>query len=127
MAKGESIVGKLNLDFAKRYVGESVFKQAINYLEDDPDTNIPRLIRVAQKITPVKHHKELAGTLLEMYEENPSIHNYFNGIFHEIDRGVRDRLMCNFVVNTMLLSPSRRKQVEEQTGTHVPITLSNNI
>ena len=123
MAKGNSIVDKLNFDFAKRYVGESVFKQVLNYLEGDPDTNIPRLIKVAQKITPIEHHKELAGTLLKMYEENPAIRKYFNTIFNEIDRGMRDRLMCNFVVNTMLLSPSRREQVEKETGIHVPITL----
>lgn len=123
MAKGKGIKGKLNLDFAKRYIGEGVFKQVLNYLEGDPDANIPRLIKTFQKITPIEHHKELAGNLLKMYEENPSIRRYFNSIFNEIDRGVRDRLLCNFVLNTLLLSPSRRKQIEEEKGIHVPITL----
>ncbi|MGB4505174.1 MAG: radical SAM protein, partial [Syntrophaceticus sp.] len=102
---------------------EGVFKQVLNYLEGDPDANIPRLIKTFQKITPIEHHKELAGNLLKMYEENPSIRRYFNSIFNEIDRGVRDRLLCNFVLNTLLLSPSRRKQIEEEKGIHVPITL----
>jgi MoaA/NifB/PqqE/SkfB family radical SAM enzyme len=123
MAKGKSIASKLNFGFAKRYIGESVFKQILNYLEGDPEANIPRLIKIFQKITPIEHHKKLAGNLLKMYQENPSIRKYFNSIFQEIDRGVRDRLVCNFVINTLLLSPSRRKQVEEKTGIHVPITL----
>jgi len=123
MAKGKSIASKLNLGFAKRYVGESVFKQILNYLEGDPEANIPRLIKIFQRITPIEHHKELADTLLKMYQENPSIRKYFNSIFQEIDRGVRDRLVCNFVINTLLLSPSRRKHVADKTGIHVPITL----
>jgi len=123
LARGKSLIGNLNFDFAKRYVGDAILKQILNYLEGDPDTNIPRLLKTFQKITPIDHHKQLAENLRKIYEENPFIRNYFNSIFHEIDRGVRDRLICNFVVNTMLLSPSRRKQVEEETGLHVPFTM----
>lgn len=114
---------KLNWSFAKRYVGEGVLKQLLNYLEGNPDVNIPRLFKILETITPIPLHREMIRNVRNFYEQNPATRTYFNSIFKEIDRGVRNRLMSNFVVNTLLLSTSRRKQVETEEGIHIPYTI----
>jgi MoaA/NifB/PqqE/SkfB family radical SAM enzyme len=110
-------------DFAKRYVGESLLKTVFNYVEGDPNNNIPRLLSVLEKITPLPEHKEYIRYVLTTYQNNPAMRTYFNNIFTEIDHGVRERLLCNAVINTMLLSHPRRREVEEKTGVHVPYTI----
>ncbi|AFV11192.1 Fe-S oxidoreductase [Thermacetogenium phaeum DSM 12270] len=119
----ETTGSKLNFSFAKRYIGESVLRQLLNYLEGNPDTNIPRLFRILETIAPFPHYREMLRNVRNYYEQNPAIRTYFNSIFNEIDREVRNKLMCNFVINTMMLSASRRKQVEKEEGIHIPYTI----
>ena len=80
-------------DFAKRYVGESLLKTVFNYVEGDPNNNIPRLLSVLEKITPLPEHKEYIRYVLTTYQNNPAMRTYFNNIFTEIDHGVRERLL----------------------------------
>jgi hypothetical protein len=60
---------KLNWDFAKRYVGESLLRTAFNYVEGDPNNNIPRLLSVLEKITPLPEHKEYIRYVLTTYQQ----------------------------------------------------------
>jgi len=114
---------KLNWDYAKRYAGEKLLEQVLKYLEGDPDTNIPRLLKVMETLAYLPPHKEMVRNIRFTYESNPAIRTYFNRLFTETDRGVRNRLMCNFVVNSLLLSFQHRKQVEEKEILHVPYTI----
>jgi len=114
---------KFNWDFAKRFVGESLLSAVFNYVEGDPDTNIPRLLGVFEKITPIPEHKEYIRFVTTNYQNNPAVRNFFNKIFTEIDRNVRDRLLCSAIINTMLLSHPRRREIEAKTGVHVPYTI----
>ncbi len=114
---------KLNWDYAKRYAAEKLLEQVLKYLEGDPDTNIPRLLKVMETLAYLPVHKEMVRNIRYNYENNTALRTYFNRMFTEIDRGMRHRLMCNFVVNSLLLSFQHRKQVEEKEGIHVPYTI----
>ncbi len=114
---------KLNWDYAKRYAAEKLLEQVLKYLEGDPDTNIPRLLKVMETLAYLPVHKDTVRNIRYNYENNTALRTYFNRMFTETDRGMRHRLMCNFVVNSLLLSFQHRKQVEEKEGIHVPYTI----
>ena len=115
---------KLNLDLAKRYVSEQVVRQILNYLEGNPDQNIVRMFKMIEAL-PVKisgGFKKVPHDMRMSYEQNPVYRTYFNSIFTDLDRNVRNRLVSNFLVNTMILSQARRDQVEAKEKIIVPMT-----
>lgn len=114
---------RIDWSFAKRYVEEKILTQTLNYLEGNPETNIPRLFKALETMTPVPLHRQMVRNVRGFYEQNPALRTYFNRIFSDIDRDMRNRLLCDFVVNSLMLSSARRKQVEENEGIHVPYTI----
>ena len=113
----------LNLEFAKRFVGEKLLEQILNYLEGDPQANIPRFLQVLELLTRDPNYKEQIRKLKGVYENDPVVHEYLNKMFSEVDRGMRHKMVCNVVVNSLLVGAVRRKQVEEKEGVHVPFTI----
>ena len=107
-------------NFAKRYVSEKVLTQTLNYLEGNPEKNIPRLTKIFEKMTPVPLHRQFVGNIRSFYEENPAIKTYMNSLFTDIDSSMRNKFVTNFVVNSLMLSSERRMQVEKEEKIHVP-------
>lgn len=118
----EEKASKFNFDSAKRYMQEKAIVQAMNYLEGDPENNIPKIVKMFQKLTPVPLHREFAGNIQGFYEDYPAIRTYINSIFTEIDRDVRNKMVTNFLLNSLALSSARRQQVQDEEGIHVPYT-----
>lgn len=113
----------VNWSFAKRYISEKILTQTLNYLEGDPEKNIPRLTKIFEKMTPVPLHRQFVGNIRNFYESNPAIRTYLNSLFTDIDSEMRNKFVTNFVVNSLMLSSERRMQVEEEEGIHVPYTI----
>jgi len=114
---------RLNLEFAKKFVGEKLLEQVLNYLEGDPKTNIPRFLQVLELLTRDPYHKEQIRKVKEVYENDAVVHEYLNKMFSEIDRGMRHKMVCNVVVNSLLVGAAWRKQAEEKEGIHIPFTI----
>ncbi|MGB4505242.1 MAG: radical SAM protein [Syntrophaceticus sp.] len=112
----------INFGFAKRYVEEKVLTQTMNYLEGNPEKNIPRLTKIFEKMTPVQLHRQFISNIRNFYEENDAIRTYMNSLFTDIDRDVRNKFVTNFVINSLMLSSERRQQVQEEEQIHVPYT-----
>ena len=118
----EENTSKFNFNSAKRYIQEKAITQAMNYLEDNPEKNIPKIVKMFQKMTPVPLHREFAGNIQGFYEDYPAIRTYINSLFTEVDRDVRNKMVTNFLLNSLALSSARRQQVQEEEGIHVPYT-----
>jgi MoaA/NifB/PqqE/SkfB family radical SAM enzyme len=116
---GENVSARLNWDAAKRYVGEAVVRQILNYLEGNPDQNIPHLFKVIEPLTPDAFQRKRTSDMRLAYENNPVYRAYFNGIFNDVDRDMRNRIVCNFVIN-MIITKARREQIEAREGIRLP-------
>ncbi len=119
----ENVVSKLNWDYAKSCLGAAVVRRILRYLEGNPDQNIPRLFKTIESLPLSPAQKKIPHDLRMSFENNPVYRKYFISIFTEIDRGVRDRLARNFLVNTMIASATRRDQVEAREGIVLPFTI----
>ena len=123
MSGENGVVGKLNWDTAKRYVGEQVVRQILNYLEGNPDQNIPRLFKVIEPLLKTPEQREQAREMRLAYENNPVMKAYFNSLFSDINREMRNKIICNFVVNSVLLGWPRRVQIKEKEHFAAPFTI----
>jgi len=116
---GENAAPKFNWDTAKRYVGERVIQQILHYLEGNPDQNIPRLFKVIEPLTPDPFQRKRTHDMRLIYENNPAYKTYFNGIFNDVDRDMRNRIICNFLI-MMINSKARREQITAKEGIMIP-------
>jgi MoaA/NifB/PqqE/SkfB family radical SAM enzyme len=93
-------------------------------LEGNPEQNIPRLFKMIESLpflTPSQ--KEMPRYMMMSFENNPVYRKYFTDLFTELDRGVRDRLACSFLVNSMIASAQRRNQIEARERIWLPFTI----
>ncbi len=121
--RGKEVLKRLNLEFAKRYASERLLQQVLNYLQGDPSTNIPRFLQGLELLTRNPDYREQIKKVKDTYEQDPVVRTYLNKLFTEIEPGVRNRLACNVVVNSLLVAAARRKQIEEEEDLHVPFTI----
>ena len=61
----------INFDFAKKFAVDQTLKQAMKYLEKDPEGNFPRLLKIAEKLVRRDNHKRGLQAVIERYESTP--------------------------------------------------------
>jgi len=93
----------INFNFAKKYVGEKILKETLNYLAKDPEKNVLKLASLLNKIAYTKVHKEQIAKLARGYNENPNTKKYINRVLTEINPSVRQRAGYNFAINNWLI------------------------
>jgi MoaA/NifB/PqqE/SkfB family radical SAM enzyme len=113
---------RLNLAYAKRFLGEKLLNQVLGYLEGNPATNIPRFLRLLEVVARAPGHRESIQNTLDAYQNDPVMRTYLDKMFSEINPGVRRRLVLNVILNAILLGRPRQIQVEQEEGVHVPFT-----
>jgi MoaA/NifB/PqqE/SkfB family radical SAM enzyme len=112
----------LNLDYAKKVLGEKMLEQVLRYIEGNPEANIPRLLRLLELAARAPGHRESIQNALDAYQNDPVIREYMNKLFLEIDPSVRKKMVCNTILNAILLGRPRQIQVEREESIHVPFT-----
>ncbi len=122
MSSGNS-AASLKWSYGKRYLGAAAIRQIMRYLENNPEQNIVRMFKVIEALPLSPEHKKVPHDLRMSYEQNPVYRTYFNSIFTDLDRNVRNRLVCNFLVNTLIASAARRDQVGAGEKIIVPFTI----
>jgi MoaA/NifB/PqqE/SkfB family radical SAM enzyme len=113
----------LNLDLAKSYLGEQAMRQILNYLGGNPEQNIPRLFKVFETLLKTPEQRQQARNMRLSYQSSPVMRAYYNGLFSGTDRGMRNKIICNYVVNSIVVGWPRREQVKEKERFAPPFTI----
>ena len=88
-------------------------EQVLHYLEKDPETNIPKIMKLIDTVTPKDWYvKQRAGFRQAIEEKN----NWYQLIMkvYELDPGVRQAFFRNFILNASLLGSARQGRGEPQ-------------
>ena len=105
----------------KETVGAFAVKQALSYLDKDPEKNLPKLLdwfdRFDRKDT-LKTQRELIREVVMDKENN--WHKLAMSLWEDIDPGVRNRFFENFIINGCLLGYQRQKEYREQYHCNIP-------
>lgn len=96
-------------------------KTALGYLDKDPEKNLPKLVDWFEKF-------DRKGTLKTEIEAIRSIigdkdNNWYKlimSLWTDIDKGVRNKLFENFIINGCLLGYQRQKENKEKYNCNVP-------
>lgn len=96
-------------------------KKALCYLENDPDTNIPKLLNWVDKMD---KENNLAGQRKAFHNviDNPDNNWYrlIRSIWTDIDPDVRKTFFENFIVHSVTIGGQRQEKYKETHGCNIP-------
>jgi MoaA/NifB/PqqE/SkfB family radical SAM enzyme len=112
----------INFNFAKKIAAEQIIKQALNYLEKDPEKNFIKVLELADKVARTdKHHEEIAA-IKSSYENNPAIKQYIQRL-SQVAPSYKNGMIMNFFVNSALMGIPRQFEIAKELGVSVPWTI----
>ncbi len=96
-------------------------KKALGYMEKDPEANLPKLMdwfdRFDVKGTLKKERKAIRHV---MEDKNSNWYKLLMSFWTEIDPGVRNRVLENFIINGSLLGYQKQVENKEKYNCNIP-------
>ncbi|HAP93300.1 MAG TPA: radical SAM protein [Desulfotomaculum sp.] len=111
---------EVNLEFAKRYVGEKILRELLNYLSKDPVSHMDRLLSLGKLLARREEHKRDVAEVEKAIASNPSVRQLAEGLLKETHPNVLQRLLYNWFVNSALMGVPRQRKLSETLGFNVP-------
>ena len=96
-----------------------VFSQAMDYLEKDPETNIPKLMDMVDKLMPTGWYASQRTAIRRAIEEKGNWYQLILKLY-ELDAGVRKTFFQNFILNASLFGGATQDETAAREGCNVP-------
>jgi len=93
--------------------------QALNYIEGNPEENIPKLMELVDKFTPEGWYATQRDAIRKVIEEK---NNWYQLILrlYELDPGVRRAFFQNFLFNASLKGGATQEEMKKKYGCNIP-------
>ena len=101
---------------------ETAVKAGLNYLESNPEKNIPKLMDLVDKMLPRNVYPEQRKMFRKAIEEKGNWYQLMMK-FYELDPGVRETFFQNFLINATLRGRAIGHKIEEEEDINVPWTI----
>ena len=99
-------------------------RQAIAYLNNDPDRNLPRLVDWVDKFDRSGQIKPQLKAVREVLDDPDNNWNQLlKSLWTDIDDGVRTKLFENFVINEAIIGQQRQKKAQAEHNCNVPFAI----
>jgi MoaA/NifB/PqqE/SkfB family radical SAM enzyme len=96
-------------------------KKVLGYLDNDPDTNIPKIIEwveIFDKEGTVKTQLEIFKDVLHNHDNN--WYKLTKSLWTDIDDDVRKTLFENFIINSTIIGGRKQQKAREKNNCNVP-------
>ena len=96
-------------------------KKALEYLDADPDNNIPKILDWVKRFDKddiVKNQIRVIEPVLRDKDNN--WYKLTKSLYTDIDPGVRRKLFENFIINATILGGKRQKKARAENNCNVP-------
>ena len=103
----------------KRSMQQFAINQALNYIEGDPEENIPKLMDLVDRFSPDGWFENHRKAIRKGIEEKGNWYQLILKLY-ELDPGVRKRFFENFILNANLKGSITKKEMEEKYDCNVP-------
>ncbi|MGQ9746390.1 MAG: radical SAM protein [Candidatus Caldatribacteriaceae bacterium] len=107
-------------DSIKAFTTEQVVKLIVNSLRNVSDETIVKLTYLAEKLTPIEYYRDQIRGLRQMFEEKRPQIVLARKVLQETHPNVREKLMMNVIVKSILLGVPKRQKLEKELGCQVP-------
>ena len=103
----------------KQGIQEFTIKQALNYLEKDPEKNAPKILDMVDKVFPEDWYKGARANIRKMLDEKGNWYQLLLKIY-DLDAGVRKTFFENFIFNAALKGTAIQNEMAERHNCNVP-------
>lgn len=103
----------------KQGIQEFTIKQALNYLEKDPEKNAPKILDMVDKVFPEDWYKGARENIRKMLDEKGNWYQLLLKIY-DLDAGVRKTFFENFIFNAALKGTATQRELSEKHNCNVP-------
>lgn len=95
-------------------------EKAFNYLYKDPDDNLKKLLKWAEKFTGKEYKTQI--DMIRNAVENPdnAFHPYIEHILNEVDPDVMKTVAVNFFINENMIGYPKQKELKEKYNCNIP-------
>lgn len=93
--------------------------KALKYIEGNPEENIPKLMKLVDKLTPEYWYKSQRDAIRTAIEEKNHWYQLILKVY-DLDPGVRSAFFENFLFNASLKGSAIQHEVSEREGCNVP-------
>ncbi|MCX6090563.1 MAG: radical SAM protein [Candidatus Atribacteria bacterium] len=107
-------------DSIKAFGTEQVVKAMVGSLRNASDETIIKLTYLAEKLTPIEYYRDQIRGLRQMFEEKRPQIVLARRVLQETHPNVRQKLIENLIVKSILLGVPKRQKLEKELGCQVP-------
>lgn len=96
-------------------------KKVLDYLDEDPDNNIPKVLDWVEKFDKEKTAERQFSAVKSVLEDTDS--NWYQlvkSLYTDIDPEVRKTLFENFIINATIIGGRRQKKSREENNCNIP-------
>lgn len=105
----------------KEAVQAAAMMRAYEYLDKDPDTNLPKLMDLADKLDVANAYgKQRKVIRAAVADKNNNWYRLVRSFWDDVDDSVRKKLFENFVINANFLWAPRREAAKEKYQCNIP-------
>ena len=97
----------------------AAIQQALSYLEKDPETNIPKLMDLVDKLVPADWYSSQRAAFRRTIAKKDNWYQLIMKVY-ELDPEVRKTFFRNFILNASLLGSATQNETAEREGYNVP-------
>ena len=109
----------MNFSSLQSSVQKFGMNQALKYLEKDPETNIPKLMNLVDKVMPEGWYGSQRKLIREQIDEKGVWYDYILKLY-DLDAGVRQTVFKNFIFNASLNGSTKQEELSEKYNCNIP-------
>ena len=94
-------------------------KQALKYLEKDPEENIPKLMEMVDRFAPQGWYEGQRNMIRKVIQEKGNWYELILRLY-ELDPGVRKAFFQNFIFNASLNGSALQDQLSQGNNCNIP-------
>ena len=108
----------MNFSSLQSSVQKFGMNQALKYLEKDPETNIPKLMNLVDKVMPEGWYGSQRKLIREQIDEKGVWYDYILKLY-DLDAGVRQAVFKNFIFNASLNGSTKQEELSEKYNCNI--------
>ncbi|MDD3840574.1 MAG: radical SAM protein [Clostridia bacterium] len=109
------------MSLAVKMLGGPIVKQAINYMDKNPEENLVKLLNLGEKVARREGDKKTIQNIKNLMSDPENVwYKYAMRLLKGLDKNVKHKLGINFFINSALLGVPKQWEISNKHDINVP-------